>query len=228
MAVLNWRTALLIIALLTAAFLFFRQDEAATIESTSNETRIETRTPDVYGEDVTVDQFHPDGSLHYRLAADSIRQYQSERLTRMVEPDLHLRSINQPPWDIDSRSGFIRTDTSDAGTDEDIVYLQDDVTLVQDHPNSGLLTLKSSRFYIYPERQFAHTDQGVIIDSEVGRTTAAGLDANLANGQLHLKSSLSMAREASAKSTSNRPEPSEDNREQRVRTIVLPEQFKPS
>lgn len=229
MAVLNLRVALLLVALLTATFVFLRQAETTAPGADRNETRIEARTPDVYGENVTVDQFRANGLLHYRLAAESIRQYQVERLTRMVEPDLHLRSNDQPPWDIDSRSGFIRTDTSADGTAEDLVYLQDDVTLVQDHPNGGVMTLKSSRFYIYPERQFAHTDQGVIIDSEVGRTTAAGLDANLANGRLHLKSSLSLAHDVVGEGEVARDESKPDqSKQQRVRTIVLPEQFKPS
>ena len=66
------------------------------------------------------------------------------------------------------------------------------------------MTIRSPAFYIYPERQYAETDEDVMIDTEVGRTSAHGMEGDLARGLLKLFS----------------------NTDARVHTIVLPDQFK--
>ncbi len=162
--------------------------------------------PDIYAEDVLFNQLRADGQLHYRLQADVIRQFDREQLTRLTEPDLHLINPEQPPWDIGARHGYIRKRQGPDGSPEEVVYLRESVELVQQHPQNGIITLRSESFYIYPNRQFAETDQNVMIDTEVGRTEAAGMKADLQSGLLNLSS----------------------NSGQRVHTIVLPEQFKNS
>jgi len=177
-------------------------------EATDNQpvTEIATNVPDIQAEDVAFSQLNPDGSLHYRLLAEHIRQFDDEQMTRMSEPELHMTGSGQSPWDIKSNTGYIRKLPDDAGTLEDVVYLREEVSMVQNHPTSGLVTLRSEVFYIYPDRQFAETDQSVMIDTEVGRTRAAGMRADLESGKLTLSSDA----------------------RQRVHTIVLPEQFKNS
>ncbi|MEQ9451460.1 MAG: LPS export ABC transporter periplasmic protein LptC [Pseudomonadales bacterium] len=167
---------------------------------------VERKTPDLFGEQIRFNQLHADGHLHYRLDADSIEQFNADNLTRMAMPRLHLRSAAQPPWDIQSEEGFIRKTTTAENIVEDIVYLRQKVQMRQENPENGPITLRSESIYLYPDRQFAETQQGVIIDTEVGRTTAAGLTADLESGLLRLSS----------------------NATQRVHTIVLPEQFKKS
>jgi len=160
--------------------------------------------PDVYGENISFNQLLPDGTLHYRLDASAIRQFVSEDLTRLDEPHLHLVNAPQPPWDIASNHGYIRKRLDPDGNPEEVVYLREDVRLIQTHPVNGQVTLRSQAFYVYPDRQYAETDLNVMIDTDVGRTQAAGLKADLQSGLLTLSSSNA----------------------QRVHTIVLPEQFK--
>ena len=162
--------------------------------------------PDVQAQNVEFQQLNVDGSLHYRLKAEHIKQFENDQLTRMNKPKLHLTSLEQPPWDVRSNTGHIRKIADPNGAREDVVYLHEDVHMVQVHPTSGLVTLRSEVFYIYPDRQFAETDQNVMIDTEVGRTIAAGMAADLETGKLTLSS----------------------DSKQRVHTIVLPEQFKNS
>ena len=64
--------------------------------------------------------------------------------------------------------------------------------------------MRSPSIVLYPDRQYAETDQDVMIDTAVGRTQAAGMKGELQRGLLNLYS---------------KPE-------QRVHTIVLPNQFK--
>ncbi len=168
-------------------------------QDTADETLIE-REPDLYANAVTLQQYRPDGSLHYTLDAESIRQYDAEALTRMRAPVLYLTNPTQPPWTVSANHGYLRKGESD----EDVVYLREDVEMEQQRTAQSALKIRSSLFYIYPGRQYAETDQDVMIDSEVGRTTAAGMSANLADGILLLTSA----------------------NDRRVHTIVLPEQFK--
>jgi lipopolysaccharide export system protein LptC len=176
------------------------------VEAGTGTTTIGRNNPDMYGRNIQFNQLHEDGRLHYRLNAQAIEQYDTERLTRMEIPRLHLRSENQPPWDIQSLEGFIRQSTSATDVQEEVVFLTDKVQMLQRHPVNGLVTLRSDSFYLYPDRQYAQTQQNVTIDTQVGRTTAAGMTVDLETGVLTLISSDT----------------------QRIHTIVLPQQFKKS
>ena len=177
-----------------------KEDEPQAAE----EFRFEADRPDLLGQSVRYNQLNPDGSLHYRLDAAEIRQFQEQEKTALTTPHLHLRSPTQPPWDIEAETGVISRTESPAGTPEDLVLLRRDVRMVQETDANGTITIRSEMFYLYPSRQYATTNEDVIIDTEVGRTQAAGMTANMDTGVLTLTSSET----------------------QRVHTIVLPEQFK--
>ena len=198
-----WRYLGWILGTLLAAMLVYQLIGRDAPQPEPEETVIRNE-PDIYASDVLFTQMRADGSLHYRLRADTVAQFNNEQLTRLTQPNLHLINPNQPPWDIDARHGYIRKRPGPDGVEEEVVYLREDVELVQINPRNGQVTLRSESFYIYPNRQFAETDQDVMIDTEVGRTLAAGMRADMQTGQLNLSSSSS----------------------QRVHTIVLPEQFK--
>ncbi len=204
MAILNRFVLPALAALTIAALLWLLTDD--TVVEPEPEIEDEQQEPDVLASGVSFQQLRPDGQLHYRLNAETIRQYNSDNLTRMNNPDLHLTSENGPPWDIKSRQGNVSQHTDDDGSPEDVVHLSEDVEMIQTHPENGLVVMRSESIYIYPNRQYAESSQNVMIDTEVGRTVAAGMSADLETGVVTLKS----------------------NPQQRVHTIVLPEQFKKS
>ncbi len=177
----------------------------ATDETQTKTQDIITQEPDVYGQEVTLNQLRRDGSLHYRLNTHEIRQYSDKNITHLKAPVLNLLSPTQPPWDISSGQGYIRKQGSNASA-EDVVYLTDQVVMIQTHEVRGTTTIRASAFQIYPELEFAETTEAVMIDTDIGRTRSAGLRADLKSGVLFLSS----------------------NDTQRVHTIVLPEQFKKS
>ncbi len=180
-----------------------RQDRTEGLNGT--DTLIESE-PDIFGHSVTFTQLRNDGSLQYELTASAIRQFQDNGLTTMVSPSLKVHSSEQPPWDIRSNHGYIRGAQSESEDKEEVVYLREKVLLEQNNPDRGFITMRSEAMYFYPDRQYAETDQGVMIDTQVGRTRAGGMQAYLDTGLLNLMS----------------------NGTQRVHTIVLPEQFKKS
>ena len=193
----------LVVLIFGLAYWLWSTDENQTDSNAASPADADSE-PDIYGKNVQFNQLNPDGSLHYRLRAREIEQYAQGQTTEMIEPNLHLLSTQQPPWDIDAQEGNIRVTRTDDGAREERVELDINVEMVQSHPEKGVVTLKSQAFVLFPDRQYAETDQNVIIDTEVGRTVAAGLSADLNSGVLQLSSSDT----------------------QRVHTIILPEQFK--
>jgi lipopolysaccharide export system protein LptC len=185
--------------------LFGQSSQGRTEDASRTDTLIESE-PDIYGHGVKFTQLRNDGSTQYELTASAIRQFQDDGLTSMVSPSLKAHNPEQPPWDIRSNHGYIRGAQREGGEKEEVVYLREEVLLEQKNPESGFITMRSEAMYFYPDRQYAETDQAVMIDTQVGRTRAGGMQAYLDTGLLNLMS----------------------NRTQRVHTIVLPEQFKKS
>jgi LPS export ABC transporter protein LptC len=197
----RWTGITLGIVLVLALIWQLRQDTPT--ETTADDTIIESE-PDIYGQGVEYTQLRADGSLQYQLEASAIRQFQDNNLTSMTNPRLTLLNPNQAPWDIRSKHGYIRSATGLEQDEQEVVYLREEVIVEQNNIQQGIITMRSEAMYFYPDRQYAETDQGVMIDTEVGRTRAASMQAFLETGLLSLSS----------------------NETQRVHTIVLPEQFK--
>ena len=76
--------------------------------------------------------------------------------------------------------------------------------MAQQFPDGRSFELRTPSITLYPDREYAETDQDVMITTHAGRTTAVGLQGNLNQGLLQLSS----------------------NDERRVHTILLPDQFK--
>ena len=172
------------------------------IEVSPNEQPASAGEPDLYMEKAAITQYGEDGTVRYRLLSTEVRHYEDERITRLVAPTMTLFRAPQQPWFARSNEGLVHdTDTVDGKRDE-IILLRDDVHLEQREPNR--IAISSPDLYVYPDRQFAETNQPVIIDTTSGRTHAVGMSGDLNTSLLKLSSSAS----------------------ERVHTIVMPGQFK--
>ena len=160
--------------------------------------------PDLYMADATITQFTEDGSMKYQLAASVIRHFEREQVTRLSDPVLDLYNADRPPWHVSSVHGDIRKRASPDLGEEEVVFLSEKVVLTHTAADGRHIRLSTPSMFVYPDRQYAETDQDVMIDTDVGRTRAVGMNAELQRGLLNLYS---------------KPE-------QRVHTIVLPNQFK--
>lgn len=153
----------------------------------------------------TILQYREDGTLNYRLAASQIRHFDAENITRLRDANLHLiDSEGKPPWDIEANSGEIRQHLVPGRPAEEVVYLKDQVEMTQENPDGSFIRVQTPSIDYYSERQYAETTQNVMIDTDVGRTKAIGLQGELQQGLLKLFSS----------------------EEERVHTIVLRNQFR--
>ena len=103
-----------------------------------------------------------------------------------------------------ARRGAIRNAEQLEGQPEETVFLEEDVRMEQRYSDGRAFELRTPSVTVYPHREYAETDRDVMITTHAGRTYAVGLKGDLDRGLLELFSDV----------------------DQRVHTIVLPDQFK--
>jgi len=160
--------------------------------------------PDLYMKDAVITQYQPSGGMKYELHSTRIRHFERDNLTRLLQPILTLHNTTAPPWKITAEHGYIKHAAAAGSAGEEVVFLRNSVALEQRYSDGRRVRVESPSLYIYPDREYAETEQAVMIDTDVGRTTAVGLRGDLQRGLLELSTSA----------------------QQRVHTIVLPGQFK--
>lgn len=160
--------------------------------------------PDLHMVNASIVQYATDGTLRYRLKAAQIRHFEQDGLTRLSDAEMLVHDADEPPWQIEADSGEIRTAAAGSTITEEAVYLRDNVLMAQEHADGSFIRVQTSAMDYYPERQYAETTRDVMIDTDVGRTMAGGLQGELHTGFLKLFSGA----------------------EARVHTIVLRRQFR--
>jgi lipopolysaccharide export system protein LptC len=188
-------------SLVLGAALFFQPtlpDEAARPALAPSED------PDLLIEDAVIRQYRQTGALRYLLRSPLIEHFEGNALTYLTEPDLTLHDAPEPPWQVTARQGVIRNASQGNTTGSEEVELSEDVQMLQVFPDGRRYDLRTPAITIYPDREYAETDQNVMITTHAGRTKAVGLQGSLDQGLLKMFSSD----------------------EQRVHTIILPHQFK--
>lgn len=149
--------------------------------------------PRGYLQDGVITQFRDDGSLHFRLTAERISYFErpNGELTRLAHIVLELPSPDSPPWLLMAESGESRSLPSDDGTvpREDEITLRGNVTLRQDQDDGSYAEVRSATLVVYPARQFAYTNEGVVVVTQASRASAAALEADLRSGTIKLLAS---------------------------------------
>ena len=137
--------------------------------------------PDLYMLNATISQFGPEGELQHRIAANRFTHFPLTDLTTMKFPALALgRARDSDRWEITSSEGRILP-SSDYR--EEIVELWNNVLASQLSNGSAFVSIQTNSLTVYPERDYAETDEPVFIDNQNGRTTAAGMKAFLDTGK---------------------------------------------
>lgn len=188
-------------SLILAAYLFI---DPFAVEAPARPTPTSSAEPDLMIEDAVITQYGETGAVKYLLRSPWIEHHQQQALAYLTDPDLELHDDPTPPWRVTARRGTIRNAAERRASGEEEVLLEEDVLMVQTYPDGRRYEMRTPSITIYPEREYAETSQDVMITTHAGRTRAVGLSGSLDQGILQLFS----------------------NDEQRVHTIILPDQFK--
>lgn len=162
-----------------------RDDTASVDESGLGE-------PDLLLESATITQFQPDGRLHYRLDAERISHYPEVDQIHLQAPRLMLERGQARPWELSAQQGTITggsqlLEPADSGRPPaETVTLEHAVVLRREGGRSGPLVLETEQLQLYPDLEYAETDQPVMIASANSRTEATGLLADFSRGRLTL------------------------------------------
>ena len=144
--------------------------------------------PDIYMEGATITRFGDDGGVRYRLQADRIRQFEDRPVTYFENPAIRLDQESGPPWHASASRGEIRQRSTDDGAREEHLRLSEDVELTRRYDDGRRFELTTTRLDVYPARQHAQTDQAVMIETSLAKTTAAGFEADMERGWVKLLS----------------------------------------
>ena len=138
---------------------------------------------DYYAVNAHTVQFMPDGALQYEMTADKVEHLRASEMTMVTTPDLHLYRGTAFPWHVQSQRAEVNPDGSE-------VELIDDVRVARKDDKQRDLLITSSRMTVFPQREYAQTEQAVRIDGAGGTTTGTGMKAYLKEGRVDLLSNV--------------------------------------
>lgn len=128
-------------------------------------------------------QFLPDGKLQYEMTADKVEHLKASEVTLLTKPDLQMYRGTTFPWHVQSERGEVNPD----GTEVELI---DSVRVARTDEQDRTTLITSSRMTVFPQKQYAQTEQDVRIDGAGGVTTGKGMKAYLKDGRMDLLSNV--------------------------------------
>jgi len=127
-----------------------------------------------------LDVMDTDGQLRYRVTADSMTHYPHSEQMELQRPLIDLLQRKGNSWRISAATG----ETTDSG---DLIRLLGDVD-IRRSGISGPLQVRTRDLLVKPEQAYATTDSAATITAPGHRVESVGLDADLDNNTLELRS----------------------------------------
>lgn len=125
--------------------------------------------PDSFSEDFIKTVMNPDGTPKHQLSADSMLHYDDDKSTELEKPKLIFFDDDQPPWTIQSDTGY-------ASSDGKTVFLGGNVLISRlavlgVHP----VNIVTKDLTIHPKISYAETDKYAELISNSNRIAGTGL-----------------------------------------------------
>lgn len=147
--------------------------------------------PQIYMKEVETREFDAQGKLHYQLSTPQVAHYQ-------VNPDgpsngdyTLIERPNMAFYDAESAAPWlVSAQTGRSEANGQLLRLLDNVLIQQQTPTQGLIQITTSELRVRASEQFAETDKAVKMRSAKGQIDAVGMDADLAQSRLQLKSQV--------------------------------------
>ncbi|WP_028695178.1 LPS export ABC transporter periplasmic protein LptC [Pseudomonas cremoricolorata] len=128
-------------------------------------------------------QFLPDGKRQYEMTADKIEHVKVSEMTLVSKPDLQMYRGTTFPWHVQSERAEVNPD----GTEVELI---DSVRISRTDEQNRNTLITSTRMTVFPQKQYAQTEQAVRIDGAGGTTTGKGMKAYLKDGRMDLLSNV--------------------------------------
>ncbi|BAP43517.1 LPS export ABC transporter periplasmic protein LptC [Pseudomonas sp. 21LCFQ02] len=128
-------------------------------------------------------QYLPDGKVQYEMTADKVEHVKASDVTLLTRPDLNMYRGTAFPWHVQSARGEV----SPGGEQVELI---DNVRVARTDEKQRATIITSSRMTVFPQKQYAQTEQAVRIDAGGGVSTAVGMKAYLKDGRMDLLSKV--------------------------------------
>jgi lipopolysaccharide export system protein LptC len=128
-------------------------------------------------------QYLPDGKLQYDLTSDKVEHVKATDITLLTNPDLNMYRGTAFPWHVQSERGEVNS----GGTEVELI---DSVRIARTDEQNRPMLITSSRMTVFPQQQYAQTQQAVRIDGAGGVSTGNGMKAYLKDSRIHLLSNV--------------------------------------
>jgi len=138
---------------------------------------------DYYAVNARSVQFTPEGKLQYEMTADKVEHMKASDVTLVTTPDLHLYRGTQFPWHVQSKRAEVNPD----GTEVELI---DAVRVARTDERKRDTIITTTRMTVFPQKEYAQTEQAVRIDGAGGTTTGKGMKAYLKEGRMDLLSNV--------------------------------------
>ena len=174
-------------ALLVAALGYWNlnPDEANTVKSSGAPENL----VDFYAHNTYTVQYQADGKLHYEITAEKVEHIKTSDITLMTAPNMNLFRGTDLPWQIRSERGEV----SPGGSEVELI---ERVRVERTDAKGRPTTLTTSRLTVFPNKEFAQTQQAVRIVAANVVTTAQGMKAYMNDGRMLLLSNVRGQHEA--------------------------------
>lgn len=138
---------------------------------------------DYYATNAYSVQFLPDGKVQHEMTADKVEHLKASEVTLLTNPDMNLYRGTEFPWHVTSLRGEVNPD----GTQVELI---DSVRVARTDEQNRDTIITSSRMTVFPQQQYAQTEQDVRIDGAGGVSTGKGMKAYLKESRIHLLSNV--------------------------------------
>lgn len=138
--------------------------------------------PDMIALSIQQTRFDDSGERQYQLSAESMLQYLEANRNLMIRPDITFFQDRKPSW---------TTTASEAVSDStgEALNLTGNVVIQQKGVDKAA-TMETETLKLFPEKSYATTDDKVIIRQEGIYIEAIGLDADLNDNKMTLRTNV--------------------------------------
>ncbi|EUB71432.1 protein of unknown function DUF1239 [Pseudomonas sp. GM41(2012)] len=138
---------------------------------------------DYYATNAHSVQYLPDGKLQYEMTSDKVEHLKATEVTLLTNPDLNMFRGTEFPWHVQSEHGEVNPD----GTQVELI---DSVRITRFDEKNRKTLITTTRMTVFPQQQYAQTEQPVRIDGAGGVSTGKGMKAYLKESRIHLLSNV--------------------------------------
>ncbi|WP_263260409.1 LPS export ABC transporter periplasmic protein LptC [Pseudomonas sp. RIT-PI-S] len=144
---------------------------------------VDAATIDYYAINAHTVQYLPDGKMQYEMTADKVEHFKASEVSHVSKPVMDIYRGTPFPW-------HVRSERAEVNPDGTQVELIEAVRLNRTDQQQRTTVITTSRATVFPQKQYAETDQDVRIDGAGGVTTAKGMKAYLNDSKIHLLSTV--------------------------------------